>query len=520
MSVDTKNTNVWDKIFSFVSKKMDEPENELKLYKELPSISTLSLLWNFLFCPNKAQNYEILCGSFMLQYGMGICMMHIEEKLARFTWGGHNYFIFYHPESAQEVLKSTTIINKDWVYNILHPWLGQALLTSTNNKWRNRRKLITPSFHFRILEDFQDIFNEQSNILVKKLKKQAKNGEFDIVDVVNLCALDIIGETAMGAHVDSQTHKDNAYAHAIQDISSCVLQWFTKPWYWFSPIFNLSPLGRKFNKGIEVVHQFDRKVIREKKEMFLEQMKDNMVIDNFEENKEGFGIKKRRALLDMLLYHHMKNGTLSEEDIREEVDGIMLAGQDTSTMGVSWTLYFLGLYDDFQQKVYEELYHIFGDDVDRKITTDDLKKMKYLECVIKEALRIYPPVPFIFRRNPSSLIVDGYNLPPNSSYIIGIHAIHHNPTVFENPEVFDPDRFLPENCEKRNPFAFLPFSAGPRNCIGQKYAMVEMKTILANILRQFKVHSLDPRDKIFVSADVVLRPIFGIRMTMEERNKN
>ncbi|XP_067119436.1 cytochrome P450 4c3-like [Centruroides vittatus] len=254
--------------------------------------------------------------------------------------------------------------------------------------------------------------------------------------------------------------------------------------------------------------------------MILEQMKENKVIDNFEENKEGFGIKKRRALLDMLLYHHIKNGTLSEEDIREEVDGIMLAGQDTTTMGVSWTLYFLGLHDNFQQKVYEELYHIFGDDVDRKITTDDLKKMKYLECVIKEALRIYPPVPFIFRRNPSSLEVDGYNLPPNSSYVICIHAIHHNPTVFENPEVFDPDRFLPENCEKRNPIAFLPFSAGPRNCIGQKYAMFEMKTILANVLRKFKVYSLDPRDKILVSADIVLRPIFGIRMTVEGRCKN
>ncbi|XP_023239087.1 cytochrome P450 4p1-like [Centruroides sculpturatus] len=120
-------------------------------------------------------------------------------------------------------------------------------------------------------------------------------------------------------------------------------------------------------------------------------------------------------------------------------------------------------------------------------------------------------------RKEFTIEVGDYILPAKSSLIINIYGIHHNPTVFVNPEVFDPDRFLPENCEKRHPFAFLPFSAGPRNCIGQRFAMMEMKTVLANVLRHFRVKSLDHRDKIFESADVILRPKFGIRMIVEKR---
>ncbi|XP_067138070.1 cytochrome P450 4C1-like [Centruroides vittatus] len=116
-----------------------------------------------------------------------------------------------------------------------------------------------------------------------------------------------------------------------------------------------------------------------------------------------------------------------------------------------------------------------------------------------------------------------YSLPANSIYVVCINSIHHNPSVYENPEVFDPDCFLPENLRKIHPYAFLPFFAGPRNCIdddtfaGLKFAMVEIKTVLANVLRNFKVYSLDPRDKIVTSFDSILTPISGIRMCVEKR---
>ncbi|XP_023243933.1 cytochrome P450 4C1-like [Centruroides sculpturatus] len=143
--------------------------------------------------------------------------------------------------------------------------------------------------------------------------------------------------------------------------------------------------------------------------------------------------------------------------------------------------------------------------------------MTYLECVIKESMRIYPSFPFIARQNPSEMKIGNYVLPANSTLLISIYGIHHNPSVYENPEVFDPDRFLPENYKNLHTFAFLPFSADPRNCLGSKLAMIKMKMVLANVLRNFKVYSLDPQDKIVTSVEALLTPISGIRMCLEIR---
>ncbi|XP_023211901.1 cytochrome P450 4c21-like [Centruroides sculpturatus] len=163
-----------------------------KSRKEIPKATTLPYFWNLIFCPVKAQDYRKLCGTFIIQVLSCFCLGFIEEKLMKISWGGYHYIVLSHPEVAQEVLKNYTVINKDRIYNILHPWLGTGLLTSSNDKWRHRRKLLTPAFHFRILEDFQGIFNDHSNILVKKLKNKKQNEEFLIDELIRLCTLDII----------------------------------------------------------------------------------------------------------------------------------------------------------------------------------------------------------------------------------------------------------------------------------------------------------------------------------------
>ncbi|XP_067131363.1 cytochrome P450 4C1-like [Centruroides vittatus] len=194
-----------------------------------------------------------------------------------------------------------------------------------------------------------------------------------------------------------------------------------------------------------------------------------------------------------------------------------VVGYDTTAHAMSWTLYFLGRFHEIQEKVYLELQEIFENDMNRDITIDDLTKMTYLECVIKESMRIYPPSPFIGRKNPSEMKIGNYVLPANSTFGISIYGIHHNPSVYENPEVFDPDRFLPENYKNLHPYAFLAFSAGPRNCLGGKLGMIKTKIVLANVLRNFKVYSLDPQDKIVTSFEGLLTPISGIRMYVEKR---
>ncbi|XP_067131382.1 cytochrome P450 4C1-like [Centruroides vittatus] len=321
----------------------------------------------------------------------------------------------------------------------------------------------------------------------------------------------------LGVSLNSQTEGNEEYVSAINRISIYFPEWLLNPMYWFAPIFAMTKMGRNFKKDVEIIHRFDEKVFERSKANFVQKKQLQKSFDEGAQYEEEAKAKRKPRIIDALLDLHVNQGLMSEEDVIRDAEGGMFAGHDTVAHAMSWTLYFLGRFPEVQEKVYLELQEIFENDINRDITIDDLTKMTYLECVIKESMRIYPPGPFIARKNPSEMKIGNYVLPANSTLLISIYGIHHNPSVYENPEVFDPDRFLPENFKNFHPYAFLPFSAGPRNCIGNKLAMVEMKIVLANVLRNFKVYSLDPQDKIVTSFAVMLTPISGIRMCVEKR---
>lgn len=197
----------------------------------------------------------------------------------------------------------------------------------------------------------------------------------------------------------------------------------------------------------------------------------------------------------------------------------MFEGHDTTTSATNWTLYLLGLHPEIQARVHEELDNIFGCS-DRPVNTTDLRELKYLENCIKESLRIFPPVPFYGREVKEDVMINNYHIPANTSINIMTYALHRDPKQFPNPEVFDPDRFLPENSKNRHPFAYIPFSAGPRNCIGQKFAMMEEKIILSNILRHYRVESNEPRDKIVILGELILRPGNGNQLKLFPRTES
>ncbi|XP_023224805.1 cytochrome P450 4C1-like [Centruroides sculpturatus] len=360
---------------------------------------------------------------------------------------------------------------------------------------------------------------EHSNVLVEKLKQLQENEIFDILEWMKYCTLDIIADIAVGVSLHSQTTNDQEYVSAIHRILKTFPAWLVNPMYWLSPIFFMSKMGKNYKTDIEIIHRFDEKVFKRKKENFVKKMRQQHSLEKETRNEEEPKIKTKQRIIDSLLDLHVKQGLMSEKDIIRDMEGAIFAGYDTTAHAISWTLYFLGRFHEIQEKVYLELQEIFKNDMnsDDDITIDDLTKMTYLECVIKESMRIYPPAPFIARKNPSKMKIGNYVLSANSTLVISIYGIHHNPSVYENPEVFDPDRFLPENYKNLHPYAFLAFSAGPRNCLGNKLAMIKMKMVLANLLRNFKVYSLDCQDKIITSWDVILTPISGIRMYVEKR---
>ncbi|XP_064225665.1 cytochrome P450 4V2 isoform X2 [Aotus nancymaae] len=418
----------------------------------------------------------------------------------------------YNAENVEVILTSSKQIDKSSMYKFLEPWLGLGLLTSTGNKWRSRRKMLTPTFHFTILEGFLDIMNEQANILVKKLEKHVNQEAFNCFFYITLCALDIICETAMGKNIGAQSNDDSEYVRAVYRMSEMIFHRIKMPWLWLDLWYLMFKERWEHKKSLKILHTFTNDVIAERA---------NEITADGECRGDGrssaHSKNKRRAFLDLLLSVTDDEGNrLSHEDIREEVDTFMFEGHDTTAAAINWSLYLLGSNPEVQKKVDNELDDVFGKSV-RPATVEDLKKLRYLECVIKETLRLFPSVP-IFARSLSEDCEVGYRVLKGTEAVIIPYALHRDPRYFPNPEEFQPERFFPENAQGRHPYAYVPFSAGPRNCIGQKFAMMEEKTILSCILRHFWIESNQKREELGLEGQLILRPSNGIWIKLKRRN--
>ncbi|RZC32482.1 p450 domain containing protein, partial [Asbolus verrucosus] len=331
-------------------------------------------------------------------------------SIMKIWFGPRLHLIITKPEVVEFFLNSNVHLSKSNGYDLFKPWLGDGLLVSTGSKWKTRRKMITPTFHFKILETFLETsFNKQVNVLIDVLLKEASKSDksIEMHSIINLCSLDIICETAFGTELNAQAKCNRKYVEA---------------------------------------------------------------------------------------------------------------GHDTTTTSICFVLYAIAQNPEVQEKVYEELLAVLGPDYRKEIHFGDIQQLKYLDIVIKEAHRLYPPVPLIERSLEEDCTIDGVTIPKDTNISIFLYGMNYSSEVYPQPEVFDPERFLPENQGIRHNFAYVPFSAGPRNCIGQKFALLELKTTIAKLLRCFEI-SPDPNIPPEVGMCSVLKSRNGIYMNLKIRNQ-
>ncbi|KFM65253.1 Cytochrome P450 4V2, partial [Stegodyphus mimosarum] len=486
------------------------PGLKLKFYWIFGHIH-LVLAWRFRKSQVSPHVYDFL-------FINGYMQIFMKENVTN-IWQFYIPFItVYKADSVEMILNHSTQLKKAWFYDLLHPWLGLGLLTSYDTKWKSRRKMLTPAFHFNILHDFLPVMNKESSILVEVLKKHATEKYVEIVPLITKCSLDIICGTILGAEICAQTEANCPYLNALTKLSSAAFERMQRPWLWRYFVFQMTPIGRSFNQNLRTLQDFTSAVIAEKKKEKLEKKRKGETPVK-EEDTDACHKLKKRALLDLLLDEHINNNSITETEIREEVDTFTFEGHDTTSIAICWSLYMIGLHPWVQDKIHEELDSIFCES-NRDVTMDDIKDMKYLECVVKETMRLYPSVPAVAREITEDLEFQGKILPKGATCVVFTYFLHRDPEVFPNPEKFDPNRFLPENSAGRHPFAYVPFSAGPRNCIGQRFAMMEIKTVLSFVLRNYRVRSLDPRDKILVADEIILRPKNGLRIEIKPRNES
>ncbi|CAH1108888.1 unnamed protein product [Psylliodes chrysocephalus] len=473
-------------------------KRQSKYLKHVPGPKPNPLFGNMLDFAVPSHQFANVLENYINQYGMIFQL---------FAGPLSSALIISDEKLIEYVLSSTKTIEKTDHYKYFHNWLGTGLFTSKGAKWKERRRMLTPAFHFSILDHFLEVFNSVSYIFIKQLEKHEDEDSFDIYPLVSLYTLDVICEAAMGTSVNAQTGSNSKYVQSVKTVCAILTERN------FSPLHTcLYPLTLNFYRersAVRVLHSHTDAVIDRK----IEQMKK---YDEKNEELNDSGTKKRLAFLDLLLKSNIDGVPLTREDIREEVDTFMFAGHDTVASAISFTIYNLANNHRVQQKAFKEQIEIFGSNKkEARSTTEDLQKMKYLELVIKETLRLYPPAPLFTRKVTEDFEWENSTIPKDQYLVIVPYMTQRNAEYYPKPLEFIPERFL--EIDGTNPYRYIPFSAGPRNCIGQKFAMLEMKSTLSKVLRSFELLPSNPHQELKLAPEIILVSKSGINISLKKR---
>lgn len=430
-----------------------------------------------------------------------------KEGLFKLDLVTHKVVCLFSPNTIEPLLTSTSNLRKHAGYDYTRPFMGNGLFNSEGHKWHHDRKLLTPLFHLKNLTSFNIDFNEQSKILVDILK--TKGHVEDLLSQILPLTLDIIIKTVFGADLGTQKNFNLKYAQCHQLFATLLWNRAGNPLLTTDFIYNLTRDSRTFRKSVKYLNDFTDEMLNELKQGTI--------------NKILVGCKDksmlRTNLLDILYQAHLSNPTrFTEQDVKDQLNSFLLGGHETSATTVSYVTYFLAKDMDVQKKLQLELDQTFSNK-DHDLVASDLSQMVYLDACIKEALRLTPPPSMIARSLDTDLDVGDYVIPKGTGIFVLIRQLHQREESFTDPEKFQPERWLAGNEHMRSdhPFAFMPFSGGPRNCIAQKFAMNELKVILAHIFKNFDVKVTDPNYKLEVIQAATLKPKLPIPVCFIER---
>ncbi|XP_032744822.1 cytochrome P450 4A2 [Rattus rattus] len=425
----------------------------------------------------------------------GACLQWLSGSKAR--------VLLYDPDYVKVVLGRSDP-KASGIYQFLAPWIGYGLLLLNGKKWFQHRRMLTPAFHYDILKPYVKIMVDSVNIMLDKWEKlDDQDHPLEIFHYVSLMTLDTVMKCAFSHQGSVQLDVNSrSYTKAVEDLNNLIFFHVRSAFYGNSIIYNMSSDGRLYHRACQIAHEHTDGVIKTRKAQL--------------QNEEEFQtVRKKRRLdfLDILLFAKMEDGkSLSDEDLRAEVDTFMFEGHDTTASGISWVFYALATHPEHQERCREEVQSILGDGT--SVTWDHLDQMPYTTMCIKEALRLYSPVPSVSRELSSPVTFpDGRSIPKGIRVTILIYGLHHNPSYWPNPKVFDPSRFSPDS--PRHSHAYLPFSGGARNCIGKQFAMNELKVAVALTLLRFELLP-DPTRIPVPMPRLVLKSKNGIHLRLKK----
>jgi cytochrome P450 len=362
-------------------------------------------------------------------------------------------------------------------------FLGKGLLTTEGEAWKTQRRLIQKGFDRKQLDALSVIMQDSVAESLAHFDKQIHSGPVDIYPHLMKITFAMVARSLFGARLkDEDIELVSETICTVQEfIVKQTLQPYMNPWF---------EVSGELKKHEEMRARADAVLMAY--------------------------IKKRRTeepgtdLLQTLMDARYTDGEgMSDELILSESMQLLVAGHETSSNALSWLLYLLSSRPDCLERVRQEMDEVLGD---APLGHADVPKFVFTTQVIQEGLRLYPPFWMVDREAIADDRVGEVVIPAGSMVIVHVYGAHHAPKHWPNPETFDTDRFIKGNEKLRTPFTYLPFGGGPRGCIGNHYAMLQILMILADLLRKYDFE-MAPGQTIEAQAMVILRPRHGIRMT-------
>jgi cytochrome P450 len=391
-----------------------------------------------------------------------------------------------HPDGIRHALQDNhRNYTKSADYQILARLLGNGLVTSEGALWLRQRRLMQPMFHRQKIAAFGAMMTECTGEMLERWSGRAQSGEaFDVVSEMMRLTLHIVGRALLT--MDLTSHADQVGRNmtiANESLSEFNLSTLM-PWL-------PSPRNLRFKRAT-----------RELRSLVL-----NIIADRRRDARD-YG-----DLLSMLLAARDEETgeAMSDEQLRDEVLTLILAGHETTATALSWTWYLISQHPQVERKLRAELDEVLGG---RPPAMADLVNLNYTGMVIDEAMRLYPPVWAIGRAAIEDDEIMGYRVPRGSNVMLSQWMTHRHPKFWENPERFEPERFSAEQAAGRPRYAYFPFSGGPRQCIGNIFALTEANLILAAVAQKYSPR-LVPGHRIEPYPLITLRPRYGLKMTLE-----
>ena len=402
-----------------------------------------------------------------------------------FRTGPYRLYVFFHPQQVHEVLVkySKSIIRLPRVMETFAQWNGRSLLIVEGQQWASQRRLVQPAFHPHRMKHYGQTMVDSARQLVTSWQESFdKEGYIDVeIDrVMTGLTFGIICRTMFGSDLAGSA---DAVADAVNVLGEVAYDEMQAPVRW--PAWLPTRWNRRKRRAIDTVDQ---------------------VIWQFIRRRRAAGTDQGDLLSMLLAAVDEESGgiQLDDQQVRDEAMTLMLAGHDTTAAAFDWLWYNLARFPDVAQRCREEVDAVVGG---RSPETSDIERLPYLVATVKETLRLYPPAIGVFLRQTTlDLNIGGYDLPAQSLITLSTYVTQRDQRWFPEPLRFDAERFLPARAESLPPCAYFPFGAGPRNCIGQTFAMTELTLVTATLLQQCDVEPVPDAAEPVEHVTMALRP--------------